>query len=712
MKNTAKLISVLLTIGLIGSAAVIPAGAEDRSTDIRVVVENNTLSVEDGADWSGTLLDTWVTVDTDATFVSVLEKAFQENSITEEGLDMGYITSVNGLSGEDGGAMGGWMIMLDHWVTDEAVSSYTVSNGKLAAGDEIRLSYSCAWGADIGYDWSGSDTSLSALDLTGCELTPEFSPDCYEYIAKPDPDSDCITVDPRTVNSAYRTKVYLNEYTPAIAGSDIKFGSPIDPDDCSVIIIGVANPAWMQSNYNNAEESIYKIFIEEFTEEPDTQVQQAESFITAIGTVSASSGEAIKKARAVYELLSDEQKAQVSNYSVLVEAENIFAELVKDKPEVTLDELRNACKQLAPENPASGNEWDIINLSRLELITDTQKQHYAESMEELIKNTGSNRLSATRSTVNSGAVTALTAAGINASDFYGHDLFEPLSDVEYVEKQGINGAVYALIAGNLHSYKYSDAGTEDKLISILLSSQQQDGGWTIDTWTGIDDGSDGDMTAMVLQALAPYYKSAGASREDVREAVDRALDFLSQNQNDSGQFASYGSYDCESSAQVMTALCSLGIDPENDERFVKNGYSVYDGLVSFCRDDRTFSHLIGGESNAMSTTQAYTAVAALYRFKNDKTSLFDMTDLELITLSEPVQEPSGETVPSSEPSDKPDVQPSESSSAADTSRIIPNTPDTVKTGDSPVLFTVLLMSQLLSSAVVIAAVKAKTKREK
>ena len=78
----------------------------------------------------------------------------------------------------------------------------------------------------------------------------------------------------------------------------------------------------------------------------------------------------------------------------------------------------------------------------------------------------------------------------------------------------------------------------------------------------------------------------------------------------------------------MTALCALDIDIFSDTRFIKNGNDVYSALMGFCTgDDLTFSHYAGGEYNAMSTVQAYTALSALYCRQNTDSALFDMTNV-------------------------------------------------------------------------------------
>lgn len=694
MKKTKQLLALLLTAAMTVGAAATTATAVNNRRTVRVVVENNTLSTENGAPWSGTLFDTTVNVSESDTMLSVLETAFSENQCSQTGLENGYLTEVGGLSAEDGGSMGGWMITLDDWITDEGASAYTIESGKLEPGDTVKLVYSCSWGADIGYDWSGNDTSLRDVLISGGTLTSDFTSDVYDYIITLSEGEESLSVVPHTVNKAYRAKTYLNTYTPAEGGTDFKAGEAIPVKNGDVIIIGVANSAWMQSNYNQAEESIYRFSIAQETPLPDVKVQETESLINAIGDVTNQSGSAIKAARECYDSLSEEQQAKVSNYEVLEQAEKTFADLPSEQKSVSVEELRNAFGTTAPAAPLFGNEWTVISLSRMDLLTDEMKESYLRSVKEQLDALASNQFSATRSTVNSGVAAALTSMGVDASDFYGYDLLAPLTDVDYVTQQGINGAVYALIALNSHPYPMT-ATTEQALINALLDSQEPDGGWTIDTWSGVDDGSDADMTAMVLQSLAPYVQKNAL----VSEAVEKALTFLSDNQNAEGQFRSYGSYDCESAAQVLTALCELHIDFATDERFVKNGKTAYDGLLSFCLEDLTFSHFKDDASNALSTTQATIAVAALYRVQHHKTTLFDMSDVSLSV--------NGQDVPAEQPSRT--GQPDPEKPVQD-SLPTPTIPNTVKTGDAGGVAAGSLCCLLLS-ALVLAAVAVRKNRQ-
>ena len=191
-----------------------------------------------------------------------------------------------------------------------------------------------------------------------------------------------------------------------------------------------------------------------------------------------------------------------------------------------------------------------------------------------------------------------------------------------IQTQGINGPIWALIALDSHNYPTSGDVTREKLIETILGAVLEDGGWTL---SGTK--ADPDMTAMAIQALAPYYKT----NETVKAAVDKALEALSALQRNDGGFGSWGTVNSESCAQVIVALTALGIDPTADSRFVKNGLTVLDALASFYVTGGGFRHTAGGDLDGMATEQGYYALAAYYRFVNGQTSLYDMVDVTVQT---------------------------------------------------------------------------------
>lgn len=268
-----------------------------------------------------------------------------------------------------------------------------------------------------------------------------------------------------------------------------------------------------------------------------------------------------------------------------------------------------------------GGEWAIIGLSRSGLLGDSAAQRYLQKVGDYVRSIGTARLDRSRSTENSRIILGVTAAGGDVTSIGGVNLLEGLTDLRFVSYQGINGPIWALIAFDCGGYEIPAAQpgeeqtTRDALIGLILQARGDDGGWSL---TG--GVSDPDMTGMALTALAPYRE-----RADVSEAVGSALQCLSRLQEDNGGFASWGSQNSESCAQVIVALTALGIDPQKDARFVKNGRGVPDALCDFALEDG-FAHsaeLI--EADGMATEQAYYALTAYARFLDGKTRLFDMT---------------------------------------------------------------------------------------
>ena len=249
-------------------------------------------------------------------------------------------------------------------------------------------------------------------------------------------------------------------------------------------------------------------------------------------------------------------------------------------------------------------------------------------MDEHIDDSG--RLDVKRSSDNSRLILALTAMGRDVTDVAGHDLLTALGDLDYIEKQSLSGVIYALLALDSGDYEIpvvesaAIPATREALIQYLLDAQLEDGGWAFS-----GDEAEPDMTAMAVQALAGYYeaKPAGKLGKDVKEAVDKAVDVLSGMQTTTGGYESYGDLNSESASQVIVALTALGIDPDTDSRFIKNGVSVVDSLCSFYVDGGGFRHVMDGERDDIATAQGYYALTAYYRLMDEKTALYDMTDL-------------------------------------------------------------------------------------
>ena len=272
----------------------------------------------------------------------------------------------------------------------------------------------------------------------------------------------------------------------------------------------------------------------------------------------------------------------------------------------------------------TGGEWRLLGLARAGKMNDDIAENYYNNVCEYVTNLGSSKLSSTKSTENSRVIIALSAIGKSVTNVAGYNLLEPLADFNFVKKQRVNGSAFALIALDTYKYEipklYDEAmqTTREKLIDEILAKQLNTGGWTF-----FGSNADADLTATAIQALAPYYNK----NEEVKTAVDNALSVLSSMQKDNGAFGSFGSATCESTAQVLLSLTSLGIDVDTDARFIKNGNTLADALMSFSVENG-FAHLSNGKYDQMATEQAFYALVSYQRMKVGKTTLYDMSDVK------------------------------------------------------------------------------------
>ena len=371
-------------------------------------------------------------------------------------------------------------------------------------------------------------------------------------------------------------------------------------------------------------------------------VLAVERQIDAIGEVTLENEAAVKAAQAAYDALTAEQKQLVNGEKVaaLNAAVAKLAELKREKLLAEMgdiyasvgESLQAQVNKSAPIVGSIGGEWLALALAR---SGRSVPAGYYDNVVQYVKaNVNANeRLHNSKSTDNSRVILALTAIGKDPTNVGGHNLLKGLDSMSYINKQGINGPVFALIALDSHNYPTFGEVTRDVLIDRILSEQvKADGGWALG---GADEeASDVDVTAMTIQALAPYYKT----NAKVKTAVDKGLTWLSEHQQEDGGFASWGAVNSESCAQVIVALAALGIDPLTDSRFIKNGITALDALCGYYTQDDTlgkgFAHVkqssggyVGGAYNQMATEQAYYALNAYYRFANSQNRLYDMTDV-------------------------------------------------------------------------------------
>lgn len=187
---------------------------------------------------------------------------------------------------------------------------------------------------------------------------------------------------------------------------------------------------------------------------------------------------------------------------------------------------------------------------------------------------------------------------------------------ESLGAQGLNGWIYALLTLDASAVAVpADAKfTREDMVQAILDAQEPDGGF------GLTPGrSNVDLTAMAVQALAPYASSC-------KTQLDTALSYLSAQMNADGRFRSYGAESAESSAQVLLALCALELDADKTAAFSRGQDALLSGLSVFRQADGSYAHTPDdGEGNFLATAQVLLALTALQRQQNGEGWLFDFS---------------------------------------------------------------------------------------
>ena len=392
------------------------------------------------------------------------------------------------------------------------------------------------------------------------------------------------------------------------------------------------------------EESKLASAVSEMSKVEITYVDGMLAALPGKDAVTAQSRSTIEAARKAYEELTDEQKKKITNLNNLLEAEEALKNL--GSTAIYEDYLKKVLAYVKKQTPdpsfAPGksihSEWAVLAEARGNVSDAVWYNTYLTNAAAKIASMNGDLLSAENTkgiyTEYSRVILALTSIGKDATKFTGpngtvYNLVEPLFDQSggkyLVSEQGNNGTAFALIALDSGSY-YKDAtgnAAREAWIKTLHTNQHSNGAWNID---GDHPGDNVDTTAMVVQALAPYY----ASNTDAKDAVDKAVGWLSAQYQLRGDYGS-----SESAAQVIVALSALGIDARTNADFQYKGISVLSNFLSYA-DETTggFLHVkvdpdsgANGTVNQMASEQAAYTLVAYDRYAGNRNRLYDMSDV-------------------------------------------------------------------------------------
>ena len=269
-----------------------------------------------------------------------------------------------------------------------------------------------------------------------------------------------------------------------------------------------------------------------------------------------------------------------------------------------------------------GDEWNIFTVLRSgkEIDQKTLDKYY-ESVEKQVKKSADKM----RATDLARVIITLEAMGENPADVGGVNLLEKLYNSKTIASDTSNCPIWALIA--LDGWKSeipADAiWTREELIEQILSFQTEQGGFGLFN----NKTSSIDMTGMALQALAPYYKDD--TYPEVKKAVDKTLEYLKSQKTDKAGYLDGGKENSCTTAQVLTAVTALQIDPISAETgFTSNENNMVKNLHSYKTEDG-FGWQDAKQTNGMAVQQVTYALEAYRRFAEQENSLYDITDTKV-----------------------------------------------------------------------------------
>ncbi len=641
-----------------------PVKEEEKPVEgkVRVIIENTTFTdASQSADgktappWSGILVDQEVELNENSTMMGAIEAAADKgdvngNKVTITGASSGYISDINGLAEFMGkGSQCGWMGTLNDWFTNAGFQNFTAKNGFLHDGDVIRIMYTNAdnGGTDIGGAIEGNkNTSLKELSFSNGTLTPAFDGGTTEYTLTLDAGAKETQISYVAANKVFQARTYINKFAPKTWG--YKSGDTLTVQAGDKIYIGVGNVNW-DSMQQGATETRYTVTVAG-SSEPPAPAEFTVTFDSQGG--SAVAAQTVKQDGKVtmpdtptkegytfggWYRDAECETAWTFDLDTVDENMTLYARWIKKEVPVTADsalkDVLSYVQSTVTEAKVGSikGEWAVIDLARGGVKDQAWYDKYLPNLKAHVA-AKDGKLSASKYQYTEYAriSLAITAMGMDATAFEAsngktYDLVAPLldkgSDGKYYPMyQGHNSVAFALITLDSANY-YPEAKTaRADYIDSLKADQLGDGLWSI---TG--DVGNVDTTAMVLQALAPYYKSeakfnalgAKTTYAELQKMVDDALAGLKAKADANGDYGS-----SEAADQIAVALCALGKDPQ------ANGWKVIDTILGY-RDAATggFKHTLNGEVNQMATEQAAYTLVAYDRFVKKTNSLYDMTDV-------------------------------------------------------------------------------------
>lgn len=292
-----------------------------------------------------------------------------------------------------------------------------------------------------------------------------------------------------------------------------------------------------------------------------------------------------------------------------------------EKPQTDMDTISSKIKRIATiyKSKQVISDWEALALVLSGESLERAKQ--TELLNNIKVSKGEMRLPTDRAK----KALLLQIAGIDITNIAGIDLLEKIYNDQGMGKQGLNGYIFSLMVMSNANIPETAKMSIDKVIQLIIGSQNDNGGFPL----VIGKKSDLDITAMAITALAPY-----SEKNDVKDAIEKAVNYLRDEQDSKGGYIVWGEKSSEIISQIIIGLTANNINPDN-EGFVKEGKTLMNVLLDYQQSDGKFSNLKGRKSNDIATEQAIQALISYKRFFEKEPPIYiSLQDSLVIDLEE------------------------------------------------------------------------------
>lgn len=574
------------------------------------------------------------------TVYMILARVAAEKNLTVTGADAGYVTQIGEFSAYGYGDQSGWMVAVNNDHTSWPLP-------ELKNGDSIRFCYTyLTYGYDIdlidlvdeltekvalGADYEGENTEAvaSAMEEAYNKLTEIYSYDSNQAYL------NAVNIY-GTGSETSKIEYLIRKLDTALNG-----GSYIPVTSAEITLTnGDGTPA---TEFFAGQ--TYQAHIT-FTPENPTEQGSGWKLVTGMGVNAEIAADGTLTIQELTDDFYGIHKLTIQYWHPDADSGCYTKAItVKEPPQeegpTDLERANTIMDNIAASYVDNSNEWVVMDMSAYAnynpdttyTTSPSARQSYINSAIQSAAHSGAN------DTTLSKAVITLQSLGADPQSLYPVNSNTPINVIH-----GLNHADHSSSAWcapyTLFAYNQGEYGTdtyEQTLIQEVLANQGEDGSW--------DERGTIDTTANVIAALSLY-----DSDSQVASAIDKAVNYLSSQQKTDGTFdGGYGS-NANSTAMVVIGLAAAGINPHTDNRFIQNGNSALDGLLSFALSDNSgFGYMDNTSSNALATEQGFRALIAASQVM-DTRSAYNIYDFS----ANPVT-PARETGNSS--SDKPTTPP-------------------------------------------------------